>query len=232
MLQLFNSNQSALKVFHNLEEIFEREGVGLYFHLLDKLDCFIRFTTNFSQDSFNGFQVDISSFILVEYIKDCSEIFNFLLGVDFKNVQFTIYKQLVKALLLLTSILLLLFALVLFIFLFFLIVGQVYSCDIYISRLIHRFRDLWALLHRGLLLFLLLFFLIVQHFLFIASSFFILLISRRGFFKFILSSFFFLVTFVLFESKCLTRLLLLSVMVFFNFVILFFVGFVFVVVHI
>ena len=90
MLLLLHSNQSALKVFHNLKEIFKTERIGLYFHLVNQLDCLIRFTTDFWQNSFDGFQVDIARFVLVKDVENSSEIFNFFLSVDLKDVKLSI----------------------------------------------------------------------------------------------------------------------------------------------
>ena len=90
MLLFLHSDQSALKVFHNLEEIFKTERIGLHFHLVDELDSLIRFTTDLRQNSFDSFKVDIARLILVKDVENGSEIFNLLLSVDFEDVKLSI----------------------------------------------------------------------------------------------------------------------------------------------
>lgn len=164
VLLLFNCDQSTFKVFHNLQEIFETERVSLYFHSLHKLNSFIRITTDFRQDSFDSFEVNIPRLVLVKDVENSSEIFDLLLCVDFKNVKFSVQnKQNVKALFKLTIRLLLFFILLVF-FLFFRVVGQVYCCNIDVCRLINRLGDLrrlHLLVQFGFSLFFLIFLIIV-----------------------------------------------------------------------
>jgi len=151
---------------------------------LYELYCFIRLTSNLREDSFDSLKVDEAGLVLVKDVKNCSEIFDLLLGVDFKNVKLAII-GLGLFILVFLIIFLLLFSVA--------IVGEIDCCDIDVGRFIHGFWDL-----RWLHLLTILLILFVYDFFFITFNLFLILfVSGRSFILVIILSSVFLFTFVL-----------------------------------
>ena len=88
-LVLFTGNKSILKIFHDSEELFKRHlAIRIEIQFLEKINSFLRISTKWLHDSLQIVHIYNTGLLLIEHVKDASEIFNLLGCVLLENIEF------------------------------------------------------------------------------------------------------------------------------------------------
>ena len=88
-LVLFTGNESIFKIFHNSEELLEWHlSIWIKVQFLEKVNCFLRISSKGFHDSLQIVHIYNSGLLLIEHVKNASEIFNLLCSVLLENIKF------------------------------------------------------------------------------------------------------------------------------------------------